>query len=568
MAGANDGIKGYYIKNILENKGKPRLWFEGHILRQSGFQPGQSIEMEINGRSLIIKAHANGSRTVTGKENKKKNTVEPVIDVNSDRWLGIFDGMEAVRVVVREHDIVIVPLATELKRVERETRLLSKLQGGESLGIGSMYHGGGIMSHAIHKGLKNTGIDSHMTFVNENRQDMVDHAAEHNSAWNENTMVFNAGSDQVAFDDRALAHVPATEVMEMGIPCNAASLAGRAKTGISMPEANEEVGHLVVATIIILNRSNPALATFENVPSYANTASAAILRTQMKALGYNVNERVLNGNEMGGLENRNRWVMIAVSKGLEFDMDSLMAIVSKPVSLGEVLEEIPDNDPRWSKMEGLKEKEIRDKAAGKGFMMQICDENSSQVGTIGKGYAKNRSTEPKIRHPNNPDLLRQLTVKEHGAVKGIPPELLENTTVTFGHEVAGQSVVYPMMEAVGTHIGNQMKSMASTGAVKTASALAGKTKPELPVDIREMAENLGVEVVMPKSSSVYQGRIVGIGEQYFLQDAGRNICVMHPGSDQLIEYGINLGTEVKIQVSNENKISIEVVERKQMTLEV
>ncbi len=51
--------------------------------------------------------------------------------------------------------------------------------------------------------------------------------------------------------------------------------------------------------------------------------------------------------------------------------------------------------------------------------MQIVNVESGQVGTIGKGYSKNRATEPKVSHPTNPDLLRLLTVGEHAAVKGI-----------------------------------------------------------------------------------------------------------------------------------------------------
>src|SRR3546814_9410665 len=99
-------------------------------------------------------------------------------------------------------------------------------------------------------------------------------------------------------------------------------------------------------------------------------------------------------------------------------------------TLGDVLEDVAEDDPRWSTMIYLREKEIRDQEAGKGFRMQIFDEESTRVSTIGRGYAKIRSTEPKIRHPSNPDLLRQLTPTEHARIKGIPEEMISDVPAT------------------------------------------------------------------------------------------------------------------------------------------
>src|SRR3546814_8734832 len=64
-------------------------------------------------------------------------------------------------------------------------------------------------------------------------------------------------------------------------------------------------------------------------------------------------------------------------------------------------------------MSYLREKEERDIAAGKGFRMQIFQPDSTKIATLTRGYAKIRSTDPKLQHPTDPTLLRILRSEEH-----------------------------------------------------------------------------------------------------------------------------------------------------------
>jgi len=99
----------------------------------------------------------------------------------------------------------------------------------------------------------------------------------------------------------------------------------------------------------------------------------------------------------------------------------------------------------------------RDIEAGKGVRMQVFDAASRRIGTITKGYAKGRSTDPKIRHPDNPDLLRQLMPVEHARVKQVPEHLVDGLSDTVAHEVLGQSVVYQPFVAVGALVARALK---------------------------------------------------------------------------------------------------------------
>lgn len=165
-----------------------------------------------------------------------------------------------------------------------------------------------------------------------------------------------------------------------------------------------------------------------------------IIRHQLRDLGYVVHETMMDSRDWNTIESRKRMCMTAVTRGMEFSMDAIERPAPQAVKLGDVMEQIPEDDPRWSEMGYLKAKQERDIADGKGFKMQIVNAESGQVGTIGKGYSKNRSTEPKVSHPTNPDLLRLLTVGEHAAVKGIDPKLISGLCNTTAHEVLGQSI--------------------------------------------------------------------------------------------------------------------------------
>jgi len=261
---------------------------------------------------------------------------------------------------------------------------------------------------------------------------------------------------EFALDDKASAHIPRVDLLEMGLPCSGASVAGRAKRGLDMPEAHPEVGHLVVSALIILNKTQAAVVLLENVPQYATSASAHILRHQLRDMGYTVHEAILNGKDFGCLENRERWCMVATTEGLEFSFDQLQPTVTVVKRLGDFLDNVPEDDPRWSAFKYLKDKEARDAADGKGFRMQTVTPESTSVPTIRKGYHKGGSTDPYLRHPSNPELLRKFSAAEHARIKGVPDHLVEGLSETTAHELLGQGIIYDPFQAVGNRIGSSL----------------------------------------------------------------------------------------------------------------
>jgi DNA (cytosine-5)-methyltransferase 1 len=477
-------VQGYYIKKVGEHRGSPRVWLEGSQTERAGFAPGQRYDIEVQGQMVVLQANKDGSRVVSGKMIGERSN--PIIDINSKALLAMFDGMAAIRVVVKKDQIYLMPLASELKKRERYTRLRTKLENGEPILMGSLSHGGGILTHAVHSGLESAGIKSKLAFANEIRGDLLEHAAIHNDAWSKDTQILEAPMQELAFDERGLASVAKIEILEMGLPCSGASIAGKSKRGLVNPEAHPHVGHLVVAALVIVNKTSPAFIILENVPQYAVSASADILRNQLRDMGYNTHERILNGKEWGALENRDRWCMIGVTHGINFNFDQLQPPGPSAQLVADVIDpSIGPDDPRWREFNYLKSKEVRDAEKGNSFAMQLVSPESDSVPTLRKGYSKSGSTDPLLQHPENPDLLRPFSADEHSRIKQVPRSLTEGLSNTLSHEVLGQGIIYEPFKGVGAHVGDAL------------NRFMGKTVVSRPVAAKVLNSGLKSVVLAP-----------------------------------------------------------------------
>lgn len=439
-----------------DKRGTPRIWLEGRKLEHAGFKPSARyvVSVDAEKRCITLRLAANGERLVSHKTNG--GDAKPVIDLANRQMLHPLKGVEALKVRFSEGVITITPTAAAIRKIERTRRLRNHLDNGEGLTVGSVSTGLGVLAMAIHQGLEAAGLPSELKFAVDISPDYLEQCAKANPAWSSNTIAIEAPMQELAFDTSALLSLPNVDILEAGIPCTAHSLAGRAKKALAKPEDDPKAGHLVAGFLAIAAATNPAVILVENVPQYLSSASFAILSNQIKEWGYNVHTTVLQGKDFGCLEHRDRMAMVAVTEGIDFDIESIVANLDQPMTLEDVLDDIPEDSSLWSTMSYLRDKEVRDTAAGKGFRMQICGPKSTHVGTIGRGYAKCRSTEVKIQHPSDPKLLRQLTPAEHARIKGVPEKMVEGLGVTIAHEMLGQSILARPFRALADHIGNAL----------------------------------------------------------------------------------------------------------------
>ncbi|PIX73941.1 MAG: DNA cytosine methyltransferase [Rhodocyclales bacterium CG_4_10_14_3_um_filter_68_10] len=453
-------LQTYAVRKIGTHRGSPRLWLEGREPTKGGFLPGTRFNTRVDPDRalLVLEAVEDGVRIVSGKQ--RGDGQIPVIDINSKELLAMFEGIEAVRVVVQDGRISILPMASELRARERLIRLKDKLARGEPLTTGSVSAGAGILDRAAHEGLELAGVKAKLAFTNEIREDCVAHMCKVNPIVDDETVTLTAPMQELAFDEWAMSQLPKVDVLVGGIPCSGASRAGRAKRGANHAEAHPEVGHLVVAFLAIIAKVNPVAVVLENVPIWATSASMCILSNQLRDLGYELHETIVRSAEWNVLEHRERLCVVAVTKGVSFSFDALERPAPMERHFGEIMDQVEHDASCWSEMSYLKEKRERDEEKGSNFKMTVLTPQSTSVPCLNKTLWKRQSTGAFVSHPVNPDLLRLPTVNEHARAKGVWPDMVDGVGLTFGHEILGQSVTVPPFRSVFKLLGFALQAFA------------------------------------------------------------------------------------------------------------
>lgn len=434
---------------IAKHRGKNRLWLEGRKLERANFVPGSRFSMTWDpetSKVLIIPDEA-GAHKVSRKERNGREI--PIIDVLGKQIDEMFgEGLERAKVTVKKGQMTIEIHPDDAATKERFDRLVDAVKNNKPLLTGALAHGGGVIDHAIHTGLEDMGIQSRLQFAVEMDADTLEASATNNPIWSDDSILIEAPMQEVDMED-----FPKVDILIAGLPCVGASRSGKSKNGITVAEEHPTAGALFVPFLRTVKRTNPAVVVLENVPEYENEISAKVIRAVLNTWGYSIYETTFSGNDMGALENRKRWCMVAVSNQFTIDFENLLPSREKEKTLGEILQDIDPDNAIWKDVSYLITKQTRDKANGKGFNLNWVDGSSTKVGTIGAGYAKNRSTEPRIAHPTKENWSRLLTPEEHAAVKTIPPELVEGLSLTLAHKILGNSCIWSAFRSVGRLIG-------------------------------------------------------------------------------------------------------------------
>jgi DNA (cytosine-5)-methyltransferase 1 len=386
----------------------------------------------------------------------KNGIVSPLIEVRTSKLGEFFGGVATkLRIVVRDARIIISRSVIDLRIAERLKRIRDKVKAGLPFSTLSLFHGGGICDKALHSGLQKSGSSSYVKLGVELESRFIE------SSLRNNPEIWRPESIAITGDIRDINLVECgqqtADIAVLGIPCKSASVAGRAKKKIPMPEADPDVGAMFHYALRFVEVFNPAIVFIENVKPYASTASMHVIRSVLTHMGYTLHERVLHGGDYA-LEQRDRLVVVAITNGLgeSFSFDHLVALQPKPEKLKDVLEDVAPDSTRWKDYVYLQEKEKRDIAAGKTFYRQLLTGDESGCGTIGAGYWRHQSTAPYILHPDGVK-SRPLSCPEHAAVKAIPVAAIAGNSSCTAHEIMGNSVVFTLIEALGFLIGSMLQ---------------------------------------------------------------------------------------------------------------
>jgi len=441
-------MKHLEVVSIGSNKGAPRIWIEGRKALAGGFTPGSRYTAKVDPEKCLLTLEQcdQGMRIVSKKTKGDKEF--PVIDLNSQQLLSIFDGLDSVRVVIQQNRICILPIASELRARRRLHRLRDRVQKHEPLEFASAASGIGILDMAAHEGFALAGLETKLKLAVEIRDDCMEHAAEVNPVYSAETVTVTMPMQEFAFDNWAVSQVGEHDVLCIGVPCSGASIAGRSKRGLEHPESHPDVGHMIVPVLALVARLNPVAFCVECVIPYRQTASMAVMRSMLRDLGYTVHETELHASEWSMLEHRNRFCMVAVTNGIEFSFDDIKKPELRQRRFGEIMDEVDPNHSTWGKIDYIWAKYRRDLEAGKGFAPTVVDADTEKLPVLNKTLHKRQSTGTYIQHPLDPELFRIPTIREHARAKGVPEVLVQGTTQTFGHEILGQAISVPPFVAV------------------------------------------------------------------------------------------------------------------------
>lgn len=444
------------------NRGAPRLWLEGGRLERCGFEAGAKflVELDLVNRQVRLKLDPKGDRTVSGRKKtlgsgEVRNT--PIVDI-AGASLGEALGEGArLRAVLASGEIVFDLHPVEKAIELREKRTREHLQEGY-LTESALCAGAGVSTLALQQGVESTGVQTRVDWIIDRDGRYLDLAAQNNPAITPDTRLYEASLEEVE-----TAALSGTDLLQVSLPCTGHSLSGKAKRGLNQAEDHPTDALATYGLMRILESVNPSVVVSENVKQARESASYALIRAYLHEQGYILFEDILNSEQAGTIEDRDRWWMVAISKGLAegFSMDQVPSQPRSYATLGDAMEAIEHDDTRWKAYDYLVEKALRDAAAGKGFKRQLVDEESTQVGTIGRGYAKARSTEPFIVREDG--LQRLLTPTEHARVKGIPPDLVNGASDTTAHEVLGQSILFGHAQGIGQALGAHLQQHVADG---------------------------------------------------------------------------------------------------------
>lgn len=467
-------IQQYYL---YEKDSKKQLWLEGRCLEENSFTVGSRYDRSIEKGVMTLTLNENGRYIVSKKTIAGK--LIPVLDIVNMELTVAFSDVVAIQIAYKGNSITISKSELDRKIERRERSFMEALTSGSPLNWGSLYHGAGILDGGLHDGFERAKLPAHVSLAVELDRRYLDISCRNNTFWAPNAVRMSSPMELLSFNANRNTQLHG---MCAGIPCTAASKAGRSKhksmfEDADLPEANDKAGAQVFYFLDNVNRCNPALAIVENVNEWFKSASYMIARTVLKIAGYVIYTRTVTGSEFGALEDRERTIMVAISRGLAkkvpFDFSTMVPRIAKPNTLSDVLIDTPDESEAWSTCEYLIKKEKKDISEGKGFRLQWVDPTvTTKVGTIGRGYQKKRSTEVQVRHSTQPDLVRLLWPVEHAHCKTIPERAIAGVeSLTLAHEVLGQSVVREWFVSLGIALGQWAEQLKSEPAVVQSDAL-------------------------------------------------------------------------------------------------
>lgn len=251
--------------------------------------------------------------------------------------------------------------------------------------------------------------------------------------------------------------IPDHDILLGGFPCQPFSIAGVSKKnalGRAHGFLDETQGTLFFDVARIIKHKKPLVFLLENVKnlvSHDKGKTFKVITETLQELGYNIYHKILDGKHFVP-QHRERIIIVgfrnAVFKkkeSFQFPKMSEAKFSVKDILEKEVNEKYTLSERLWSYLQQYAKKH---KAKGNGFGFGMTDLNGVSR-TMSARYYKDGA---EILIPQDGKPPRRLTPRECARLQGFPDTFLIPVSDNQAYRQFGNSVVTPLIEAVGKNI--------------------------------------------------------------------------------------------------------------------
>lgn len=281
------------------------------------------------------------------------------------------------------------------------------------------------------------------------------------SEWNKfSQKTYEANYGEIPFGDITKIsekNIPDHDLLLAGFPCQPFSLAGVSKKNSLGKEhgfKDEAQGTLFFDIVRILESKRPKAFLLENVKnlvSHDKGNTFKVIKGALEELNYSIHAKVLDGKHFVP-QHRERIFIVGFNKDI-YNGEEKFSFPEMPIAnhtVEEILEDKVDekytlSDKLWKYLQDYAKKH-REKGNGFGFGLVKFD---GITRTISARYHKDGS---EILIPQENKNPRRLTPRECARLQGYPEEFIIPVSDTQAYRQFGNSVVMPIVQAIGKKI--------------------------------------------------------------------------------------------------------------------
>lgn len=271
---------------------------------------------------------------------------------------------------------------------------------------------------------------------------------------------YDANFGEVPFGD--ITKIPETEIPDHdillgGFPCQPFSIAGVSKKnalGRAHGFLDETQGTLFFDVARIIKHKMPSAFMLENVKnlvSHDKGKTFTIIKETLKELGYSIHFKVLDGQHFVP-QHRERIIIVGFNNNVFKGKDSFEfpKMSDKKYAIKDILE--IEVDPKYTLSDKLwnylQEYAKKHKAKGNGFGYGLTNLDGISR-TMSARYYKDGA---EILIPQDGKNPRRLTPRECARLQGFPDNFMIPVSDNQAYKQFGNSVVLPLIQAVGKNI--------------------------------------------------------------------------------------------------------------------